>query len=68
MKTNSRLRIVSRRGAIEATALVTATVQRGQVYLPMHDVATNQITLPVFDPHSRQPGYKFCAVRLEKTR
>ena len=68
VKTNSRLRIVSRRGAIEATALVTATVQRGQVYLPMHDVATNQITLPVFDPHSRQPGYKFCAVRLEKTR
>jgi len=43
-------------------------VQRGQVYLPMHDVATNQITLPVFDPYSRQPGYKFCAVRLEKTR
>ncbi len=65
-KTNSRLRIVSRRGAIEATVLVTATVQRGQIFLPMHDAATNKLTLPVFDPYSRQPGYKFCAVRVER--
>ncbi|MBI3878003.1 MAG: molybdopterin-dependent oxidoreductase, partial [Verrucomicrobia bacterium] len=65
-KTNSRLRIISRRGAIEATVLVTATVQRGQIFLPMHDAATNKLTLPVFDPYSRQPGYKFCAVRIER--
>jgi assimilatory nitrate reductase catalytic subunit len=65
-KMNSRLRVISRRGAVEATALVTATIQRGQVFLPMHDAATNVLTLPVFDPYSRQPGYKYCAVRVER--
>jgi assimilatory nitrate reductase catalytic subunit len=65
-KAGTRLRVVSRRGSIEAAALVTATVQRGQVFLPMHDAATNRLTLPVFDPHSRQPGYKFAAVRVER--
>jgi assimilatory nitrate reductase catalytic subunit len=60
------VRVISRRGAVTAHALVTATVQPGQVYLPMHDAATNVLTHAVFDPHSRQPGYKFSAVRLER--
>ena len=41
-------------------------VARGQVFLPMHDAATNRLTLPVYDPYSRQPGYKYCAVRVER--
>lgn len=65
-RAGSRVRIVSPRGAVSAAVLLTATVQRGQVYLPMHDPATNKVTLPVFDPYSRQPGYKFCAVRIER--
>jgi assimilatory nitrate reductase catalytic subunit len=65
-RAGSRVRIISRRGAVSAAVVVTATVQRGQVYLPMHDPDTNKVTLPVFDPYSRQPGYKFCAVRIEK--
>jgi anaerobic selenocysteine-containing dehydrogenase len=65
LRAGARVRVVSRRGAAFATVVVTATVQPGQVYLPMHDAATNKLTLPVFDPYSRQPGYKFCAVRLE---
>ena len=31
----------------------------------MHYPAANQLTFPVVDPHSRQPGYKACAVRIE---
>jgi ferredoxin-nitrate reductase len=56
--------IESRRGFAVATAVVTATVQHGQVYLPMHFPAVNQLTFPAFDPHSRQPAYKACAVRV----
>jgi anaerobic selenocysteine-containing dehydrogenase len=37
---------------------------RAQVFLPMHDAATNQLTDAVFDPYSRQPAYKACAVRV----
>jgi len=65
VRTGSRVNISSRRATIEAAVLVTATVQQGQVYLPMHDAATNRLTLPVFDTHSRQPAYKFCAVRVQ---
>jgi assimilatory nitrate reductase catalytic subunit len=57
-------RVSSRRGTLIARARLTATVQQGQVFLPMHDPRVNQLTAPSFDPHSRQPGYKHCAVRV----
>ncbi len=60
----ARVVVTSRRGAAEAIAVVTATVQRGQVYLPMHFEAVNRLTFAAFDPHSRQPAYKACAVRV----
>src|SRR5690606_12772016 len=58
------VRVESRRGSLDATALVTSTVQPGQVFVPMHYAATNRLTFPAVDPHSRQPSYKYCAVRL----
>ncbi|HRQ87257.1 MAG TPA: molybdopterin oxidoreductase family protein [Bacteroidia bacterium] len=58
--------VTSRRGTIEVTAFVTANVAPGTVFIPMHEESTNRITLAVFDPHSHQPGYKSCAVRVEK--
>jgi predicted molibdopterin-dependent oxidoreductase YjgC len=63
--TNTPVSIVSRRGKITATAFVTTTVKSGQIFLPMHYAVVNQLTHPSFDPYSRQPSYKACAVRLE---
>ncbi len=60
------VRIVSRRAGILAKAFVTSAVPIGSVFVPMHDSETNRLTLAVFDPHSRQPSYKSCAVRVEK--
>nr|WP_309489622.1 molybdopterin dinucleotide binding domain-containing protein [Oceaniferula flavus] len=40
------------------------TVQLGQLFMPMHYAKTNQLTKASFDPHSRQPSYKFCAVNV----
>jgi assimilatory nitrate reductase catalytic subunit len=57
--------VVSRRGRAEAFAVVTATVVPGQIFMPMHFEAVNRLTFPAFDPHSRQPSYKCCAVRIE---
>jgi assimilatory nitrate reductase catalytic subunit len=65
LRDGGKVRIVSRRAGITAKARLTATVQRGQVFLPMHDPAVNQLTLNVVDPYSRQPAYKHCAVRVE---
>ena len=56
----------SRRGQIRAGAFITNTVQAGQLFIPMHYDVTNQLTFPAFDPHSRQPSYKACAVCVEK--
>jgi assimilatory nitrate reductase catalytic subunit len=56
----------SRRGSCVALAFVTPTVQRGQVFLPMHFASVNQLTFPAFDPHSRQPSYKAAAVCVER--
>jgi assimilatory nitrate reductase catalytic subunit len=59
-----RVVVESQRGSLVAKAFVTYSVQPGQVFLPMHYEATNRLTLAHFDPHSRQPSYKNCAVRV----
>jgi ferredoxin-nitrate reductase len=65
---NELVRVRSRRGEADALALVTSTVQPGQIYLPMHFDTVNRLTFPAFDPHSRQPSYKACAVRVERIK
>ncbi|WP_225919418.1 molybdopterin oxidoreductase family protein [Actomonas aquatica] len=59
--------IRSRRASITATAAVTPTVAPGQVFMPMHFAGVNQLTYAAFDPHSRQPSYKACAVSVGRT-
>ncbi|MEM7011047.1 MAG: nitrate reductase [Verrucomicrobiota bacterium] len=59
-----RISVVSRRGKIEASVVVTGCVSPGQVFMPMHYQETNVLTHPSVDPYSRQPNYKACAVRL----
>lgn len=65
LRSGQTVEVVSRRGAITARAFVTPTVAPGQVFLPMHYEATNRLTVPAFDPYSRQPSYKHCAVRVQ---
>ncbi len=62
------VRVTSRRGTITAAAFITRIIQAGQVFIPMHYSATNKLTLAVFDPYSRQPAYKACAVRVQKAQ
>jgi anaerobic selenocysteine-containing dehydrogenase len=60
------VKVRSRRGALTAAALITATVHPGEVFVPMHYVEANRLTHWSVDPHSRQPAYKACAVAVEK--
>jgi assimilatory nitrate reductase catalytic subunit len=62
---NAKVRVASRRGQLIATAFITHTVQTGQVFIPMHYLSLNQLTLSAFDPYSRQPAYKACAVSVK---
>ena len=56
--------VESQRGNTQAKAVITAGVPVGQLFMPMHDEGTNELTDAVFDPYSRQPAYKACAVRI----
>ena len=57
--------VSSRRADVRAKAFVTPTMRRGQVFIPMHYATANQLTDAVFDPYSKQPSYKACAVRIQ---
>ncbi len=65
IEAESLVDVRSRRGSMTARAVLTPTVARGQLFIPMHYAQTNQLTHPSFDPHSRQPSYKHCAVAIE---
>jgi assimilatory nitrate reductase catalytic subunit len=61
---NAKVTVESQRGHMTATAFLTHNVQPGQVFVPMHYEETNRLTDAVFDPYSKQPAYKDCAVRV----
>jgi anaerobic selenocysteine-containing dehydrogenase len=63
---NEWVAVRSRRGEVRARAFVTPTIQPGQVFIPMHYEEMNRLTFPAFDPHSRQPAYKHCAVSVNR--
>jgi anaerobic selenocysteine-containing dehydrogenase len=64
VKPSRKVVVESQRGSVIARAFVTRAVPPGNVFLPMHFEATNRLTMAHFDPHSRQPSYKNCAVRV----
>ena len=63
-----RVEVSSRRGRAEVRAIVTSTVQPGQLFMAMHDRQTNLLTLENVDPESRQPCYKHCAVAIRRVK
>ncbi len=59
------VRVISKSAEVTTMVRITTCVSPGVVYLPMHDHRVNQLTHASFDPHSRQPSYKYSAVRVE---
>lgn len=68
------VRITSRRGAAEARAQV-GDIGPGEVFVPFHfgywdepgrSRAANELTIYEWDPVSKQPHFKYAAVRIEK--
>jgi anaerobic selenocysteine-containing dehydrogenase len=66
LNSESTVIIRSRRGEVRAAVYIAPTVQRGQAFLPMHYPGVNRLTHSAFDPHSRQPNYKNCAVAIRR--
>ncbi|MGJ8632466.1 MAG: molybdopterin oxidoreductase family protein [Luteolibacter sp.] len=66
IENEQEVNVASRRASIRVKAHLTTSMKRGEIYLPMHSNLTNLLTFPTFDPHSRQPDYKSCAVKVSK--
>ena len=70
LKSHDRVTVRSRRGAVVDLELrITGIVAPGQVFMPFHfsESNSNIVTLGAFDPISREPNFKQCAVRVERT-
>lgn len=62
------VRIITRRGQVEAKARVTNRTGPKVLFMPFHyaEAAANVLTNPALDPLSKIPEFKACAVRVEK--
>jgi anaerobic selenocysteine-containing dehydrogenase len=70
VRASDRVDVVSQRGRIRNLRVrLTETVAPGQIFVPFHwaDFNANQVTQSAFDPISREPNYKQCAVRVERS-
>jgi len=65
-----RVRVTSRRGSIEADALVTDRIPSGMVYGNFHfpEASVNELTIAALDPIAKIPEYKVCAVKVEAVK
>jgi predicted molibdopterin-dependent oxidoreductase YjgC len=63
-----QVRVTTRRGSILTTVRTGARTSPGSVFIPFHyrEASANCLTNDVLDPTGKIPGYKFCAVRVEK--
>jgi predicted molibdopterin-dependent oxidoreductase YjgC len=62
------VRVMSRRGELTGKALFTDRMRVGEIFIPfvkLSESAANFLTNAAYDPDSKIPEYKVCAVRVE---
>jgi anaerobic selenocysteine-containing dehydrogenase len=71
VRSGDMVRVASERGHVDPIRVrVTAIVRPGEVFIPFHydEACANRLTLNEFDPISREPNYKQCAVRIVRSQ
>ncbi|MHB1179675.1 MAG: FAD-dependent oxidoreductase, partial [Daejeonella sp.] len=71
---NEMLEVNSRRGNVRLKATISKSIKKGVVFLPMHwgkilqnDLnRANNLTSNLVDPLSKEPDFKYCAVKVQK--
>ena len=70
IRSGDKVRITSRRGESVIKARVVDMPQPGMCFVPMHwehpGQLINDVTIDAYDPGSKQPEFKICAVKLAK--
>ena len=70
LRSHDRVEVISRRGRVRSVELrLTEIIAPGQVFMPFHyaEANVNEVTQGAFDPISREPNYKQCSVRIERS-
>jgi len=68
VKDGDEVRVESRRGEVFGIASLTDSVREGEVFIPfvrLKESAANFLTNPAFDPESKIPEYKVCAIAIK---
>jgi len=66
IKHSGYARLTSRRGDAVVMVQLTQRVAPNMVFIPFHFYeCVNRLTLGLLDPHSRQPAFKQCSVKVE---
>jgi predicted molibdopterin-dependent oxidoreductase YjgC len=62
------VKVISRRGEVKAKVKLTDVSPIGVISMTFHfaESPTNRLTNPAFDPVSKIPEFKVCAVKIEK--
>ena len=63
-----KVRVASRRGELTGQALFTDRMRQGEIFIPfvkLQESAANFLTHAAYDPDSKIPEYKVCAVRVQ---
>jgi predicted molibdopterin-dependent oxidoreductase YjgC len=63
-----KIKVSSRRGELVGQVLLTDRMRKGEIFIPfvkLSESAANFLTNSVYDPNSKIPEYKVCAVRLD---
>jgi formate dehydrogenase alpha subunit len=65
---NGLVEVASRRGKVNVKAKTSDRLPPGIVFMTFHfkEAAVNLLTLDALDPVAKIPGYKVCAVRIQK--
>ena len=63
-----RVKVLSRRGDLQARIKITERSPQGTIFIPFHyaEAAANRLTQTALDPVAKIPELKVCAVRIEK--
>jgi formate dehydrogenase alpha subunit len=68
LEEGEKIKIISKRGEIEAIVKINPGIGRGVIFIPFHfkESAANILTNPALDPKAKIPELKVAAVRVEK--
>jgi predicted molibdopterin-dependent oxidoreductase YjgC len=65
---NGLVEVASRRGRVRVKVKVSENLPPGVVFMTFHfkEAAANLLTIDTLDPVAKIPGFKVCAVKIQK--